>query len=271
MPEGPEVRVIVDQLSNQVKNKTLQSLHIIGGKFIKYPPENLDNFQAKSPMKLTAVNCKGKFIWFTFDNGWYLWNTLGMTGCWGLTKEKHAAVHLKFDNNIEIFFMDPRHFGTVKFVYGTNILQDKLNNLGLDLLEAGLSNTDISTTFQKKIQNSNSSIAEIVMNQKIFSGIGNYIKAEALYRAKISPWRVGKTLSSEECLALLRSATDIMVESYKLGGTTIATYKNFKGDVGRYGSKLLIYGKTTDPLGNSVKSEETPDKRTTWWVPLIQK
>lgn len=271
MPEGPEVRVIADQLAKEIKNKVLTNFEIIGGRFIHLPPENVEHFKKELPVKLTAVSCKGKFIWFTFGNGWYLFNTLGMTGCWGAEKEKHAAVRLTFDDGSNIFFMDPRRFGTIKFAYGTNILQDKLDSLGIDLLEVGLTKKDISAIFKKKVQSSNATLAEILMNQKIFSGVGNYLKAESLYRAKVSPWRKGKSLSDDECLALLQHATDVMVDSYKVGGTTIATYKNFEGEMGHYSSKLRVYGKTTDPLGNVVKSEETPDKRTTWWVPNIQK
>lgn len=271
MPEGPEVRVIADQLAKEIKGKVLTSFDVIGGRFVNLPPDGIEHFKKELPVKLTAVNCKGKFIWFTFGNSWYLFNTLGMTGCWGTEQEKHAAVRLTFEDGSNIFFMDPRHFGTIKFAYGSNVLQDKLESLGLDLLDIGLTKKDASGVFKKKIQNSNATLAEILMNQKIFSGVGNYLKAEALYRAKVSPWRKGKSLSDDECLALLQHATDIMVASYKDGGTTIATYKNFEGEVGHYSSKLLVYGKTIDPLGNTVKSEETPDKRTTWWVPKVQK
>lgn len=268
MPEGPEVRIITDQLSTNLKGRILQEVQVVGGRFVQKPPENMEHLQL--PVEITAVKCKGKFIWFTFANGWYLFNTLGMTGSWGAVKEKHSAIRLKLDEG-EIFFSDPRHFGTVKFAYGTNILQDKLNTIGMDLLDAGLTKKDVSEEFQKKIQGSNATIVELLMNQKVFSGVGNYIKAETLYRSKVSPWRQGKSLSKEECLALVKNATDILVDSYKVGGATIATYKNFEGEVGHYSGKLMVYGKTTDPRGNPVKSEETPDKRTTWWVPKVQK
>lgn len=268
MPEGVEVKVITQQLAVQAIGKTLQEINLLGGRFLRIPPENFAKFQKVLPSKITEINCKGKFIWFTFDNRWYLFNTLGMTGSWGDVREKHSAISLTFDDGSIIYFTDPRHFGTLKFSLS---LQDKLDSLGEDLLQSALTEQDLTRIFRKRIQAKTETLAEILMNQKIFSGVGNYIKAEALYLAKLSPWRRGNTLSTTECDILLSSINKIMLESYRLDGTTIATYKNFEGKLGQYSSKLLVYGKNLDPLGNLIKSETTLDKRTTWWVPRLQR
>jgi formamidopyrimidine-DNA glycosylase len=38
-------------------------------------------------------------------------------------------------------------------------------------------------------------LPEILMDQKMFSGIGNYIKSECLYRAKLNPHRTVNSIS----------------------------------------------------------------------------
>jgi formamidopyrimidine-DNA glycosylase len=63
---------------------------------------------------------------------------------------------------------------------------------------------------------------------------------------------------------------DVMKESYKYQGATILTYKDAYGAEGKYSSCFKVYGQKTDPLGNKIVTEETPDKRTIHWCPTIQ-
>ena len=108
------------------------------------------------------------------------------------------------------------------------------------------------------------------MDQKAVAGIGNYIKAEALYMAKINPKsRVGN-LSDDELNELGRASMWVIKASYKARGATIRNYKWPNGDVGDYKFEFQVYSQPTDPSGNKVIREQTADKRTTHWVPEIQ-
>ncbi len=40
-------------------------------------------------------------------------------------------------------------------------------------------------------------IAELLMDQTMFAGIGNIFRAELLYRARVSPFRVGKDVDEK--------------------------------------------------------------------------
>jgi DNA-formamidopyrimidine glycosylase len=270
MPEGPEVKIMTDQLCSRLKDRHLFEINIIGGKFIRLPPDNINLFKNILPNKIIDVKCKGKFIYFTFSNNWYIFNTLGMTGNWSEVKEKHSSIHFKLEDG-DIYFNDARRFGTFKCIQGNDVLQQKLNSLGLDLLSAAINNDNIKYRFRNLIKDREDTLAEALMNQKIFSGVGNYIKSETLYRSRLSPWRICNSLSNEEYYSLAQNTIDILLESYKLGGATLATYKNFEGKTGWYADKLQVYKKLKDPLGNNVKSESTYDKRTSWWVPEVQK
>ena len=108
------------------------------------------------------------------------------------------------------------------------------------------------------------------MNQSVVSGIGNYIKAEALYRAKISPHRLVKEISDESLLLLFNSVKDIMNESYQLQGNTFNTYRNFQSGGGNFSSMLRVYRQDVDSNGYEVVKEKTLDGRTTHWVKEIQ-
>lgn len=272
MPEGPEVKIITEQLAKEIEGKYLRGIWISGGRFLKENVKGLDAI--KFPKKIDEVSCKGKFIYWALDN-WSLWNTLGMTGEWSIgNRGTHPGLKFWISNDstskegFDIFFNDIRHFGTVSLVQGSDKLIEKLNSLGPDMLSALPS---IPVFAQLIISQGNNSIVSALMNQKVISGVGNYIKSEALYRAAISPWRKCKDISLTEIPALRQSIIDVMQESYDAGGATLATYKNALGKAGNFGDQLKVYGKKLCPFGTAVISEQTEDKRTSWWVPSRQK
>lgn len=279
MPEAPEVRIITEQLSSFIARSTLENIAILGGRFLKTPPEQLDEFKQFLPTKIGKIACKGKFIWFEFENGWYLFNTLGMTGSWSAKREKHSALQLNFSNK-DLFFTDIRHFGSVKFTNSARALKSKVSSLGVDVLDHALTVGDLTTTkkllstylcsvFSTRLKKE--TLAKILMDQSILAGVGNYIKCESLYRAKLSPWRQTNSLTEQEIDALAQAITDVMLLSYQAGGNTISDYKDLNGKKGDFSSFLRVYGKVVDPLGNPIKREKTQDGRTTHWVPTVQK
>ena len=272
MPEGPEVRIVAEQLDQWFAHEQLNSVERIGGRYLKNPVPGLSVFETTLPATLTCVASKGKLIGFYFDNGWFLFSSLGMTGSWGEVKEKHSAVQFNFSNG-SAFYTDPRRFGRLEFLYGSDAADAKFDSLGPDLVSValGIDPAFRTSRFCDCFENSSKTIVEDLMNQKIVSGVGNYIKSEALYRARISPWRQTSSLNTEEWKGLFTAIKQIMVESYKAGGATLATYKHLDGSTGGYSEKLKVYGKFFDPEKRLIQKETTKDGRTTWWVPEVQK
>ena len=80
MPEGPEVKIIGEQLSSILSNKTLVELKILSGKYTgKCELLNYHQFSKSLPLKIKKIETKGKLIYFILEHGWYLFNTLGMS------------------------------------------------------------------------------------------------------------------------------------------------------------------------------------------------
>lgn len=266
MPEGVEIRVIADQLSKKLVGKTIKSLSQIGGRFLTKNELSLLVLEKELPLTIKNINCKGKFLYWKLEKDWYLFNTLGMTGKWSTEQNKHAAVEIKTDSET-VYFEDIRRFGTLKAAQGHDKLDTKLNKLGPDML----SNPPDENLFLTRVGRClKQPIVQFLMDQSHISGVGNYIKAEALYRAKISPHRLGFNMDVSTVRALRTAIIEVMQESYQMQGATFLTYGSLEG-AGKYASFFKVYRKAQDPLGNEVISEETADKRTTWWVPSVQK
>ena len=135
MPEGPEVKKTVDWLQN-FKGKTLESVGIISGRYGK--KKEIPGWERfVFPVLLKDINCKGKFIYFTFSDeqeDYYMFNTLGMSGMWTNVRTTHARVCFLFKDAEPLYFTDIRNFGTLKIVTSEKELNKKLNSLGPDVL-----------------------------------------------------------------------------------------------------------------------------------------
>jgi endonuclease-8 len=114
-------------------------------------------------------------------------------------------------------------------------------------------------------------IAEALMDQSGVAGVGNYIKAECLLRAGISPWRNVTEITSEEYVKLCGSVIDVATESYEAQGASIRTYRNVDGSKGRKQFEFEIYSRKECPKGHPTIREETPEGRTSWWCGSCQK
>ncbi len=287
VPEGAEVKLSADTIKPLVINHIISNV-IIGetSKYSKEQPEGFNNFLNcirsndgsnivfVNGVKVTDVSVHGKFMYWAFSNDWYMFCGFGMTGQWSTEHGKHVCLQLKlipeeFDSAKLIYFNDPRHFGTIKFVESKAKLQEKLNELGWDPLQHDL--TKYEPWLKSKLRLSNKNIGELLLDQSLFSGVGNYIRAEALYLSKISPWRKGSSLSDNEINLLCQSIVEVMTDSYNHQGATIQTYKTVLGAEGKFADKFKVYGKKADPLGNKILKEEMPKGRAIHWCPNLQK
>ena len=272
MPESPEVRTIVDELQPLIEGRDLVKVQIVGGRFEKTPPKGWREFRNAlgiGPLKVEKVSCKGKFIFWELEEDWSMWCSLAMTGRWTRSKEKHAAIrfmHTKPGSKSTtvkvLYFDDMRHQGSIRFVEGKDLLEKRLEALGVDMLQEDPGHDVFKAIIQKK---PDQQITQVLMNQKLIAGIGNYIKADALYLSKISPHRTAGSLSDNELNSLRESIRSVMLSSYELGGHAIRDYTAGEGQY-----KSPCYGRKVDELDNAIVKETTEDGRTTHWCPNIQ-
>jgi formamidopyrimidine-DNA glycosylase len=270
MPEGPEVKTTTDFLST-FKGKSFSSFAVLSGRYTKKGGIPNDSV-AVLPATIKSVDCKGKFIYFTFvceDNSeYYMFSTLGMTGMWSREKTKHSRFCIFFDDEDILYYNDIRNFGTLKFVKNKSDLDKKLKTLGPDVLNCNIDWQGFRNRFLKK---HNKTITECLMDQSVVCGIGNYLKSEILYSSKISPHRLVKDITVNEWHDLYYNSLTIPQRSYKLGGATIKDYRKADGTKGSFSRRFAVYNCKTDPKNNIIIKETTKDKRSTYWVPEIQK
>lgn len=286
MPEIAEVALTAEILEKYLLGKKLESFDFVGGKYTRTSPVGYDDFIEDLPLTVKEINSRGKFLWFELGNSknnctWYIWNTFGLNGMWSFEEQNYTKAVLTFTNGKTAYFSDMRNFGTFKFSQSLPDLESKLESLSPDFLKD--EDFDIS-----KISNIKMPIVKILMDQKkVGSGLGNYLVAEVLYKAKLSPHRLGTELSKSDIDRLTKAIKYIVKLSYvdnhigymvelekeasKIGRINYHPDIKLKNKTFRF----KVYRKKTDPLGNKVEAEKIvgsgPNKRTTYWVPAVQK
>lgn len=257
------------------------------GRYARKLPEGFQELQRlvdrDGGFRVFNVDVKGKFMWWELGFGklneptWWMHCTYGMSGRWEryLSRLKHVAALLRYSRSSgfaytegKLAFVDTRHFGTLKFVNDKTQHDKKLASLGPDMLGEP---PTIGNFIDIMKQRPNLTLPEALMNQSIVSGVGNYVKAEALYLAQLSPHRKVTSLSDEEFTVLRDQIINVMQRSYVNKGATIQTYKTADGTPGEAQFQFNVYGRKHDAAGNEVIKEETLDGRTTHWVPKVQR
>jgi formamidopyrimidine-DNA glycosylase len=108
------------------------------------------------------------------------------------------------------------------------------------------------------------------MNQKVISGVGNYIKAESLWYSRINPNALIKDLTDSNLELLDKAIRFVMLKSYGSLGASIKDYYTFDDQEGSATTGFVVYGRKVDYNGNKVEKLTTLDKRTTHYSPIRQ-
>ena len=228
----------------------------------------------------------------------------GLTGEWAFEKKNSARVRFKIinkdsDKKYNLYFIDDRNFGILMFTNNKLIFEDRLNKLARDYMKNPYTNEEFIKEFSNfinnKPNNSNKILVKFLMdqnkNETIGCGLGNYLTAEIMYEAKLSPYRTLGSLTKKELEKLNESIKKIIKISYYYNKTGymerleeyIDKHKEQikKGKFPDYFSDIKIkeneefefkvYQQKTDNLGNKVTADKIIPGRTTYWIPNIQK
>jgi formamidopyrimidine-DNA glycosylase len=254
-----------------MKGSTLNEVIIHSGRYSRHGnPPGLDEASVNFPLTIEEVDFHGKLIMFTLKDSkgssWWIWNTLGMSGGWRMKKEKHSHVEFVTSNG-SFFFTDVRNFGTLRFTNNQKATESKIRSIGPNHLHDEISDN----LFEERLMKfPNSDVCQALMNQSLIGGIGNYIKAEVLYRSRISPYRKVKDITKEEFSRLNRSTREVILSSFENRGASIRTYHDVDGESGNFPFFFHVYDRKTCLEGFTVVRETTSDGRTTHWVPQLQ-
>ena len=182
--------------------------------------------------------------------------TLGMSGNWAYVRKDSANLekalkhsHLRFITTRGNYLVlhDVRRFAKWKWVDGWSKSRGPC-----PLTEFNEFSEHVRTNIIKS-KAYGVPLNELLMNQSHFNGIGNYLRAEILYRLDINPFQVANTLDREKLNELTTLCHLCVRDAYTLGGGQLKDWKNPNGtDANTFKEWMKCYGtlsSTVDKTG----------------------
>lgn len=275
MPELPEIETIKRGIKT-LEGQTILAV-VIRNPQLRYTIDLNLNQILKNTI-IDKIERRAKYLIFNLsrrdnpDNG-YLIIHLGMSGSLMLTNnampfKKHDHVDILFTNGIILRYNDPRRFGCI--IYEKSLdCSNLLNHLGPEPLNSEFSAKYLDT----KLSNKSSTIKQIIMDNKIVVGVGNIYACEALFLARISPLRPGKSLNQSEIKLLVKCIKQVLKNAIEMGGSSISDYKQADGTLGYFQNTHNVYGRTGKKckMCNELINEKRLGQRNSFFCNQCQK
>ena len=238
MPELPEVETTVRAI-NKFENKNLIRI-IIHNRNLRWKVDkNIEKIQNE---KILKISRRAKYILIHFKD-FYLMLHLGMSGNLRIQRntdnyfKKHDHAEFIFKDE-KVIFNDVRRFGSIHITKDLNEHQ-LIKNLGVE----PLSDQFDGNYLYEICKNSNLEIKKLLMDQRKIVGVGNIYASESLFLSKVSPEKISKKLSFENCFDLSNSIKKVLNKAIKMGGTTLKDFYSADGNQGYFKIKLNVYGR----------------------------
>ncbi|WP_441247284.1 Fpg/Nei family DNA glycosylase [Kitasatospora sp. McL0602] len=223
---------------------------------------------------LTEAEAHGKHLFLGFEDAW-LHIHLGLYG--GFTFGEGPApapvgqIRLRLENDDA--YADLRGPTTCELL--TPADKDAVHaRLGPDPLRAGAD----GAAAWRRVSRSATTIAALLMDQKVLAGVGNVYRAEVLFRLGIAPHRPGRDLTAAEWDAIWADLVALMHDGAGAGRIDTVRPEHTPEAMGRpprvddHGGEVYVYRRAAMPClvcGTEVRTE-THAARNLFWCPACQ-
>ncbi len=267
MPELPEVETIKRDLEDVIIGKKIKGVEVKVAKIIKEPSLG-DFIKGVQGKKIKEILRRGKVLILKLSSQYLIFH-LRMTGqiIYGNKDEKNKVNFLLSDGKY-LNFIDQRVMGEIRLVDDWQKIPF-IKQMGPEPLEEKWT----IEKFQKMVSKKKIKIKPLLMNQKFIAGIGNLYAAEILFKAKVNPICSINELTLAEVKKIYLAIKEILQEGIRYRGSSIDTYRDARGEKGKFAARIKVYGRKGKPCfecGNLIK-KTTLAGRGTYFCPKCQK
>ncbi len=262
MPEGPEIRRAADRLAEAVVGEPLSLA------WFAFPAlKRFEKLQRKR--RITAIVPHGKALLTHFDNGWTLYSHNQLYGVWQIT----AAGEARPQNNRSLRVALETQRSAILLYSASEVSMWRsdevhrhpfLAKLGPDVLDPALDAKTVaarlkSATFRGR------SLGALLLDQAFLAGMGNYLRTEVLFAARVLPERRPVDLNAKELRSLARALLEIPRSSYATRGIEPAEgmRADYLTDTPR-GFRFAVFDREDLPCpacGGPIRRQETGSRR----------
>jgi endonuclease-8 len=245
MPEGDSIHRVAQRLQPLVGEKlAVETPH---------PRARVTGVASRlDGRRLLGVEAVGKNLLLRFEDGLVLRSHLRMKGRWQVLERNGASARRGMP------WLVLRGRSTEAILWHGPVLElddTRVRQLGPDILAEPPDLEEIVKRMRATDQRL--AVGEAVLDQRLVAGIGNMWRAEALWRARVSPWTRLGDLSDDELRAVLTEAAQLMRRSLDSGLRQRAVYRQA--------------GRPCPRCGTSITSRGQGDaNRIAYWCPTCQ-
>jgi formamidopyrimidine-DNA glycosylase len=216
MPELPEVEAVARALRPLVRGQRIRCLHVFHAIALK-PQSPAEAARLVEGRRVQEVFRRGKYLFLALDRGLvemhfrFDGQLIWFSGAKQLLERAnadelgvHVDVALEFGKGV-LGFADRRHFGRVH-AWESEEACRPLKKLGMDAFADGFTAKELHA----RLAQSKRPLKEFLLDQTRIAGIGNIYSSEALWHARLNPWRRADSLDKKESAKLHKAIVYVL-------------------------------------------------------------
>lgn len=256
MPEGDTIHTLAARLRPALEGATVTRFEA---------PRLVGPIRPRPGMRIESVGAHGKHLLIRFERDLVLEVHLGMVGSWQLARPgerlRKPAHLVRARVGVEgwdaVFFTAP----TVRVFVDRDGRATPIAHLGPDLAEADV-DIDEAVTRMDTIPAAGTTIAEVLLDQRVAAGIGNVFKSEVLWACAVNPFAPVSSVDVATRRHLLEVAARQIRANVRPGPR-----QTVPGGVAVYGRSRRPCRRCATPIRMRRHGEQA---RSTYWCPTCQ-
>jgi formamidopyrimidine-DNA glycosylase len=295
MPELPEVETVRTGLEPLLRGRRFQRVEQ-RRKDLRFPLP--DRFVERlTGCKVLSVDRRAKYLVLPLDSGEVLAMHLGMTGRFTVSAPggangkvlgdytyehgedtKHDHVVFTMSGGAVVTYNDARRFGYMTLIEADRLTEhDFFAGLGVEPLGKELTGDFMAA----KARGRKLDLKAFLMDQRIVAGLGNIYVCEALFRARLDPFKGVSRLATKSgkptphAERLVAEIKAVLRDAIRAGGSTLRDYKQADGSLGSFQKEFGVYGREGEPCSRpgcrGIVRRKTQGGRSTFYCPTCQR
>jgi formamidopyrimidine-DNA glycosylase len=265
LPELPEVETLATDLRPHLVGRTVVGCDLRFPAIVRYPDPGLFA-RLVVGRRIEALARRGKYLLHYLDGlpgalgphpcpspargeGLVLVVHLGMTGQWrlvepGVPEPDHLHAVFALDDGRVLRYRDVRRFGRLLAGGEQELVAARvLPRLGPDPIDPTFTAADL----YRRLHVRRAPLKALLLDQAVLAGVGNIYADESCFRARVRPDRAANTLSRRAVTRLREALASSLRQAIANRGSSVASYRDAWGQVGREQEQLQVYGRAGQP------------------------
>ena len=216
MPEGPEIQLAADQVGEAIIGRPTTAV------FFAF--DSLKKYEALlTGVAVTAVQAHGKAMLTRFANGWNIYSHNQLYGQWMVC---NAHDFPDTNRQLRLALHNEAQSALLYSASDIAVLPDGeldshpfLSKLGPNLLDKSVTVPQVAARFMAG-EFARRRLTSLLLDQGFLAGLGNYLRSEVLFVARVHPDLRPVDCTDEQILALAAAAVSLTRQSYRTKGIT---------------------------------------------------